>query len=55
MDKMFIPLKFKNDLGKIVGLAYHFTGTAAIDYVRLKNGEGKMVYEEEFEEKMTSK
>ena len=48
-------LKFKNDLGKIVGLAYHFTGTAAIDYVRLKNGEGKMVYEEEFEEKMTSK
>ena len=46
--KNVYTVDFKNDLGKIVGLAYHFTGTAAIDYVRLRNGEGKMVYGEEF-------
>ena len=53
--KNVYTVDFKNDLGKIVGLAYHFTGTAAIDYVRLKNKEGKMVYDDEFEEKITSK
>ena len=41
-------LSFKNDFGKIVGLNYNFTGTGAIDYVRLKNGE-KTVYAEEFD------
>ena len=54
-DKNVYTVDFKNDLGKIVGLAYHFTGTAAIDYVRLKNKEGKMVYDEEFEKSMASK
>jgi len=48
--KNVYTVDFKNDLGKIVGLAYHFTGTAAIDYVRLKNGDGRMVYDDEFEE-----
>ena len=48
-EKSVYTVDFKNDLGKIVGLAYHFTGTAAIDYVRLKNGDGKLVYGEEFE------
>ena len=47
--KSVYTVDFKNDLGKIVGLAYHFTGTAAVDYVRLKNGDGKLVYGEEFE------
>ena len=48
-EKSVYTVDFKNDLGKIVGLAYHFTGTAAVDYVRLKNGDGKLVYGEEFE------
>jgi len=48
--KNIYSVDFKNDLGKIVGLAYHFTGTAAIDYVRLKNGDGRVVYDDEFEE-----
>ncbi len=47
--KNVYTVDFKNDLGKIVGLAYHFNGTAAIDYVRLNNGDGKMVYNDEFE------
>jgi len=42
-------ITFKNDFGKVVGLNYSFAGTGAIDYLRLKNGEGKLVYEDEFD------
>jgi hypothetical protein len=42
-------LTFKNDFGKVVGLVYNFRGTGAIDYVRLRNGANKHVYEEEFD------
>lgn len=41
---------FKNDFGKVVGLVYNFTGTGAVDYVKLKNGENKMVYEDNFDQ-----
>jgi hypothetical protein len=41
-------INFKNDFGKIVGLVYNFLGTGAVDYVRLTNGENKLVYEDEF-------
>jgi hypothetical protein len=43
-------IDFKNDFGKVVGLTYNFLGTGAIDYVRLRNGDNKMVLEDEFEE-----
>lgn len=43
-------ITFKNDFGKVVGLVYNFTGTGAVDYVKLKNGENKPVYEDEFDE-----
>jgi hypothetical protein len=42
-------VSFKNDFGKVVGLVYNFNGTGAVDYARLKNGEGKVVMGEEFE------
>jgi len=42
-------ITFKNDFGKVVGLVYNFAGTGAIDYVKLKNGENKLVYEDEFD------
>ncbi len=42
-------ISFKNDFGKMVGLVFNFAGTGAVDYVKLKNGEGKMVYEDEFD------
>ncbi|HLG40780.1 MAG TPA: hypothetical protein VI461_13970, partial [Chitinophagaceae bacterium] len=41
-------ISFKNDFGKVVGLVYNFTGTGAIDYVKMKNETGNMIYEEEF-------
>lgn len=43
-------LTYQKDFGKVVGLSYNFTGTGAIDYVRLHNGAGKLVYEDEFNE-----
>ena len=42
-------ITFKNNFGKIMGLNYNFGGTGAIDYIRLKNGEGKTVYDDEFD------
>ena len=48
-EKPVYVITFKNDFGKVMGLNYNFTGTGAIDYVKLKNGEGKLVYEDEFD------
>ena len=42
-------ITFKNDFGKVVGLNYSFAGTGAIDFVKLKNGDGQLVYEDEFD------
>jgi hypothetical protein len=42
-------ITYKNDFGKVVGLVYNFSGTGAVDYVRLQNGENKVVYADEFE------
>lgn len=47
-DKPVYSLGYKNDFGKIVGLVYNFTGTGAIDYVRLSDAGGKLVYNDEF-------
>jgi hypothetical protein len=47
-EKPVHTINFKNDFGKVVGLNYNFTGTGAIDYVKLKNGDGKLVYDDEF-------
>jgi hypothetical protein len=40
---------FKDDFGKVVGLVYNFTGAGAVDYVKLKNGANKLVYEDNFD------
>jgi hypothetical protein len=42
-------IDFKDDFGKIVGLTYNFLGTGAVDYVRLNNGDDKMVFEDDFD------
>jgi len=43
-------IAFNNDFGKVVGLVYNFEGTGAVDYVKLKNGENKLVLDDEFDE-----
>jgi hypothetical protein len=47
-DKPVYSISYKNDFGKIVGLQYNFSGTGAIDYVRLTDGANKLVYADEF-------
>jgi len=47
-EQSVYSITFKKDFGKVVGLVYNFSGTGAIDYVRLKNGENKVVYADEF-------
>ncbi len=39
---------FSADAGKVVGIGYSFEGTGLVDYVRLYDGEGKVVLAEEF-------
>lgn len=48
-EKPVYNITFKNDFGKVVGLSYHFNTTAAVDYVKLKNGENKLVFDDEFD------
>lgn len=43
-------LTYKKDFGKIKGIIYTFTGGGSVDFIRLKNTERKMVYEDEFED-----
>lgn len=51
LDKQPVyTINFKNDFGKVVGLVYNFTGAGAVDYVKLKNGANKLVYDDEFDE-----
>jgi len=43
-------ITFQKDFGKVVGLVYNFEGTGAVDYVKLKNGENKLVLDDEFDQ-----
>jgi len=50
LDKQPVySIGFKGDFGRVVGLTYNFLGTGAIDYVALKNGKNKLVYQEDFD------
>lgn len=48
-DKLTYEEVFKKDLGKIMGLVYIFDGSGSIDYVRLDDEKGKIVFEDDFE------
>ncbi len=48
-DELAFTEKFKEDFGDIVALLYIFEGTGSIDYVRLDDPEGEVVFEDEFE------
>jgi hypothetical protein len=41
---------YKEDFGKVVGFIYIFGGTGSIDYARLADTEGKLVFEDDFGE-----
>ena len=48
-DKLVYQGSYSDDVGKIAGLRYRFHGPGAIDYVRLWDAQGEIVYEEEFD------
>lgn len=48
-NQLIFEDEFEEDPGKVVGIRYRFLGSGAVDYVRLRNGAGMMVLEDEFE------
>jgi hypothetical protein len=42
-------LGYKNDFGKIKGLIYTFTGPGSMDFVKMRNVKGEMMYSDDFE------
>jgi hypothetical protein len=42
-------LEYKKDFGKIKGIIYTFAGQGSVDFLRLKNLKGELVYADEFE------
>jgi hypothetical protein len=48
-DQPVYSSSFKNDFGKVMGLVFNFSGTGAIDFVRLRNGSDRLVYEDNFD------
>jgi hypothetical protein len=47
-DKRIYSLAYEEPIGKIMGLNFNFHGAGAVDYVRLKDEMGNLVYEDEF-------
>jgi hypothetical protein len=47
-DKPALQSDFFLDAGKVIGIAYRFQGTGAVDYVHLSDEKGNRVLEEEF-------
>ncbi|HTE25711.1 hypothetical protein [Flavitalea sp.] len=42
-------ITFKNDFRKLVGLVFNFSGTGAVDYVKLRNDQHKIMLDDEFD------
>jgi len=41
-------IQYKGNFGKIVGIIYTFNGPGSVDFIRIRNVKGEMVYEDEF-------
>jgi hypothetical protein len=49
-DSLIHELQYQNDFGSIKGIIYTFNGPGSVDFLRLKNVKGKMVYADEFDQ-----
>lgn len=45
-------LTYNESIGKVMGINFRFQGAGEVDYVRLKDKEGKVIYEDEFSEEI---
>ena len=47
-DREIYSVKYTDPLDEVKGLAFKFKGAGEISYVKLYDGEGNLVYEDEF-------
>lgn len=47
-DKLIYETSYNEPVGTIMGINFRFHGAGAVDYVRLKDAEGNVVFEDEF-------
>lgn len=47
-DENIYETRFEDDFGKVVGVDYRFSGLGDVDYLRFKNLDDKIVYEDNF-------
>ena len=50
--RIIYSLTYNEPIGKVMGINFNFQGAGAVDYVRLKDKEGKVIYEDEFSEEI---
>ena len=50
-EELALQTSYQGAEGKIMGLIFTFSGKGSVDYVRLKNGQGKLYYSEYFDGK----
>jgi hypothetical protein len=48
-DKQAIQIRYHRDFGKIVGLIFTFNGQGSVDYISMKDLNGKIVYSDDFD------
>ena len=48
-EELAVQTPFQGAEGKIMGLIFTFTGQGSVDFVRLKNTEGQLIYSEDFD------
>jgi hypothetical protein len=48
-DEEVLKVPFNTNVGNIVGFNFNFSGTGLIDYVKLSDTDGKIIYSTEFE------
>jgi len=49
-DKQATEIRYNRDFGRVVGIIYTFNGPGSVDYLRIKNLDGEMIYKNEFDQ-----
>jgi len=47
-DKEIFKTSYTNSNGRIKGIYYHFAGCGSVDFARLYDAEGELIFDEEF-------
>lgn len=47
-DQLALDSEVQDQLGEVIGLAFHFEGVGEVDFVKIENGNGKLILDEKF-------